>query len=82
MLHASNIREYSSAINEVLQGILIEVKYIMAESEAETPEEFWLFHDLEKREIFEHRKFMDLELDLSSFENIDKRIDRLRLQSK
>jgi hypothetical protein len=76
MLHACNIREYSSTINEVLHGILIEVKYIMAESEAETREEFWLYHDLEKEEIVEHRKFMDLELYLSSLENIDKQIDR------
>jgi hypothetical protein len=29
-------------------------------------EEFWVFHDVEEAEIVELRKFIDLELDLSS----------------
>jgi hypothetical protein len=51
----------------------------MVGAEVETEEEFWLFHDLEKKEIVEHRKFIDLELNPSFLENIDKLIDGLCL---
>jgi hypothetical protein len=79
MLHTCKIKEYLSTISEVLHGILIQVKYIMVGAEVETEEEFWLFHDLEKKEIVEHRKFIDLELNPSFLENIDKLIDGLCL---
>jgi hypothetical protein len=49
----------------------------MAESKAESREEFWLFHNLEKEEIVELRKFIDPDLDLSSLRDVDKLIDRL-----
>jgi hypothetical protein len=49
----------------------------MAESKTESKGEFWLFHDLEKEEIVELRKFIDPELDLGSLQGVDKLIDRL-----
>ena len=77
MPNTSIIQDYISTINEVLHTILIEVKWIMAESKAESREEFWLFHNLEKEEIVELRKFIDPDLDLSSLRDVDKLIDRL-----
>lgn len=50
---------------------------MMAESKNVAAEEFWLFHDLEEREIVELRKFIDPELDLSSVKDIDKLFDKL-----
>ncbi len=49
----------------------------MAESKTNVSEEFWLFHDLEKDEKIELRKFIDPELDLESIKGIDKLFDKL-----
>ena len=49
----------------------------MAESKDMKNEEFWLFHDLEEKEIVELRKFIDPELDFSSLKGIDKLFDKL-----
>lgn len=49
----------------------------MAESKHLNSEEFWLFHDLEDKEIVELRKFIDPEVDLSSIKGIDEMFDKL-----
>jgi len=49
----------------------------MAESRKLPNDEFWLFHDLEKEEIIELRKFIDPELDLKCVEGIDRLLERL-----
>ena len=49
----------------------------MAESKTKASEEFWLFHDLEKDEKIELRKFIDPELDLGAIEGIDTLFDKL-----
>ncbi len=77
MVGASATQEYLSTKSELLSRILIEVKLIMAESRTASVEEFWLFHDLEKDEIIELRKFIDPELDLKCVQGIDKLLDRL-----
>lgn len=57
--------------------MIIEVNSIMAESKTTASEEFWLFHDLEKDEKIELRKFIDPELDLHAIEGIDTLFDKL-----
>ena len=49
----------------------------MAESKTTVNEDFWLFHDLEEKEIIELRKFIDPELDLKCVQGIDKLLDKL-----
>ncbi|MFW9958382.1 MAG: hypothetical protein ACFFCT_09940 [Candidatus Odinarchaeota archaeon] len=49
----------------------------MSESRTTPIEEFWLFHDLEKEEIIELRKFIDPELDLKCVEGIDVLLEKL-----
>jgi len=49
----------------------------MAESRIAVVEEFWLFHDLEKEDIIELRKFIDPEIDLKCVEGIDRLLDKL-----
>ena len=49
----------------------------MSDSKNQKNEDFWLFHDLEEKEIVELRKFIDPELDLSSLKDIDKLFYRL-----
>jgi hypothetical protein len=49
----------------------------MAESRIAAIEEFWLFHDLDKEDIIELRKFIDPELDLKCVKDIDKLLDKL-----
>ena len=70
-------QEYISTKREVLNIITIEVNSIMAESKTKASEEFWLFHDLEKDEKIELRKFIDPELDLGAIEGIDTLFDKL-----
>ena len=50
---------------------------ILAEIEGVHKEDFWLFHDIEDKEIVELRKFIDPELDLSSIKGINKIFDKL-----
>lgn len=49
----------------------------MAESKTKPDDEFWLFHDLEKDEIVELRKFIDPELDLHAIEGVDTLLHKL-----
>ena len=70
-------QEYISTKHELLYRIIIEVKFVMAESRNEAKEEFWLFHDLEEQEIVELRKFIDPELNLKNVKGIDKLFDKL-----
>ena len=49
----------------------------MSETKKETVDDFWLFHDVEKNEITELRKFIDPDLDLTPLKGFDKLLDRL-----
>lgn len=49
----------------------------MSESKKEAIDEFWLFHDIEKSEITELRKFIDPDLDLKPLKGFDKILDQL-----
>jgi hypothetical protein len=70
-------KEHISTKHELLDIILIEVNSIMAESKTVVNEEFWLFHDLEEKELIELRRFIDPELDLKCVQGIDSLLDKL-----
>ena len=70
-------QEYISTKHELFVRNIIEVKFNMSDSKNQKNEDFWLFHDLEEKEIVELRKFIDPELDLSSLKDIDKLFYRL-----
>ncbi len=49
----------------------------MAEIKQAVKNDFWLFHDVEEKEIVELRKFIDPEIDLKCLENIDRLFHKL-----
>ncbi|MFW9975170.1 MAG: hypothetical protein ACFFDQ_07900 [Candidatus Thorarchaeota archaeon] len=49
----------------------------MSETKTEKIDEFWLFHDIEEREIIELRKFIDPEIDLKPLKDIVKLFDKI-----
>ncbi len=50
----------------------------MSETKAEKIDEFWLFHDIDEREIMEIRKFIDPEIDLKPLKGIMKLFDKIQ----
>ena len=49
----------------------------MSETEVKEKQSFWLFVEVEEKEIEELRKFIDPEIDFESLRGIDELFDRL-----
>ncbi len=49
----------------------------MSEIDSEKDREFWLFHDVDEKDILVLRRFIDPEIDLTPLIGIDELIDKL-----